>query len=145
MPRIRSGLVLAALAAVAVMVGIRSMSVPAERYSRTGPIPEPGDHAAQGGFIAVRRMDDPKAGLSRLAEIATAAPRTRALGGSLSEGHLSFVTRSAIWGFPDVTNIWIDGDRLAIRGRQVIGKTDFGVNRRRIEQWLAQAGLAQAA
>lgn len=133
---ILGGLVLAALAAAGAMVWIRAVPVPAETYHAAPEMPAPGDHPGRGRFTAVRAVADPAAALRDLAARIEATPRTVRLAGDPGEGHVSFVTRSRVWGFPDVTNVWTAGQRIAIRGELVVGQGDLGVNRRRIEAWL---------
>lgn len=101
-----------------------------------------GDHLAKGGFHAVRGGADSET-LIRLNEIILATPRTRILGGALDAGHISYVSRSKLWGFPDITNVWLDGDRLHMRGQLVFGRSDLGVNAARIKGWLDALGQAR--
>ena len=49
---------------------------------------------------------------------------------------LTYITRSAAIGFPDYTTARQDGDQLVIWARQRFGRSDFGVNRRRVDGWL---------
>ena len=46
---------------------------------------------------------DSAAALERLDTIAMATPRTRRIAGSLADGHITWETRSRLWGFPDYT------------------------------------------
>jgi len=62
-----------------------------------------------------------------------------------------FVVRSAILGFPDLVTVQAtphgdDAATLIIWSRSVYGRSDLGVNRRRIDAWLAalDAGGARA-
>ncbi|WP_170133857.1 DUF1499 domain-containing protein [Palleronia aestuarii] len=138
--------------ALAVLVGFaaaggsvafwaRSLALPVDRYHVSGPSKPSGDHPFTGGFHAVRDIDADPGAFDRLVEVADAAPRTERLAGSPGAGHVSFVTRSRVFGFPDITNIWRDGDLLQIRGHLVVGKSDMGVNERRIRGWLDAAGI----
>lgn len=77
-------------------------------------------------------------GLKRLDEIAQATPRTTVLAGSVSEGMITYVTRTKWIGFPDYTTAQQDGDTLRIHGRLRFGRKDFGVNRARVDGWLTQ-------
>ncbi len=79
-------------------------------------------------------------GLARLDAVARATPRTRVLAGSVSEGMVTYVTRSRVFGFPDYTTAWQDGDMLRIWARLRFGRSDLGVNRDRVDQWLAALG-----
>lgn len=124
---------------------VRTTGVPAERHRLSGEMPGIGDHPEAGGFTAVRRAADPAAALARLERAILATPRTERLAGRAEAGEASFVTRSAFWGFPDVTNIRAGADRVETRGHLVLGRSDMGVNRRRVEGWLAAAGLAGAS
>lgn len=68
-------------------------------------------------------------------------PRTRVLNGDLKEGRITYVTRSRLWGFPDLTTVQADLDSetapLQIYARLVFGKSDLGVNSTRVERWLS--------
>jgi uncharacterized protein (DUF1499 family) len=77
---------------------------------------------------------------ARLDAIARATPRTELLAG---EGfHKTWITRSKTVGFPDYTSIRLEpegqGTRLTLFARSRFGSSDFGVNRARAEDWLAQ-------
>lgn len=73
-----------------------------------------------------------------LNEIALRTDRTKQLTGALDDGAITFVTRSKVWGFPDYTTIWIDGDDLVLYARARFGLSDSGVNAARIANWLQQ-------
>ena len=75
-------------------------------------------------------------GLQRLDEIAQTTPRTTVLAGSVSEGMVTYITRTKWIGFPDYTTAQQDGDTLRIHGRLRFGRKDFGVNRARVDGWL---------
>lgn len=75
-------------------------------------------------------------GLIRFDAIARSTPRVSVLAGSAADGHVTYVVRSLIWGFPDYVTAQQDGDRLRIYARSRFGRSDFGVNRNRIETWL---------
>lgn len=79
--------------------------------------------------------------------VALATPRTVVLAGSPSEARMSFVTRSALWGFPDVTTIGVretvEGTEVAIFARLRFGKSDIGVNGKRVMAWHAMVENAQ--
>jgi uncharacterized protein (DUF1499 family) len=84
---------------------------------------------------------DPKAGapadlLARLDAVALATPRTVRLAGSVAEGRITWVTRSALWGFPDYTTAQIGKDGLAVEARSRFGSSDLGVNAARLRAWL---------
>uniref|UniRef100_UPI0024B9D19D DUF1499 domain-containing protein n=1 Tax=Marinovum algicola TaxID=42444 RepID=UPI0024B9D19D len=70
-----------------------------------------------------------------------ATPRTEVLAGSLEEGRITYVTRSKLMGYPDYTTLSLtetpQGALLEVFSRARYGKSDLGVNRARIEGWLA--------
>jgi hypothetical protein len=75
--------------------------------------------------------------------VALSAPRTLRLAGSPEELWTTYVQRSRLWGFPDYICVRaIDlGDgmsALAIYSRSRYGASDLGVNRARVEDWLAR-------
>nr|WP_171129878.1 MULTISPECIES: DUF1499 domain-containing protein [unclassified Ruegeria] len=76
-------------------------------------------------------------GLARLDRIAQATPRTTVLAGSVAQGMVTYITRTKVFGFPDYTTVQQDGDALRIYARLRFGRRDFGVNRDRVERWLA--------
>lgn len=84
------------------------------------------------------------AALAALDGVALASPRTRRVAGSVAEGRITWITRSALWGFPDFTTAAAvpdgQGTLLAIFARSRFGVADWGVNGRRVTGWLA--GLA---
>jgi len=80
---------------------------------------------------------DPKDLLARLDAIALTSPRTERLAGSAAEGRITWVTRSAVIGFPDYTTAEVmAGPSLCIMGRQRFGSEDWGVNAARIGGWV---------
>ena len=70
-------------------------------------------------------------------------PRTKRLAGSVQEGRITWITRSAVFGFPDYTTAALREDNgqmlLCIVARQRFGKLDGGVNARRIQAWVQSA------
>jgi hypothetical protein len=79
---------------------------------------------------------DPAVLLAKLDTIAMAMPRTARLAGSVEEGRISWVTRSALWGFPDYTTAEARPDGLTLYARLRFGREDFGVNAARLSDWL---------
>jgi uncharacterized protein (DUF1499 family) len=86
----------------------------------------------------------------RAAIIATwrAMDRTRLVAGTAdpASGEIRFVQYSKWLGFPDTVSVHtypLDGNRstLAIYSRSQVGRSDLGVNRDRIESWLAALAL----
>ncbi len=89
---------------------------------------------------AARLVEAGPDGLARLDAIAMATPRTTRLAGAVEDGMVTWITRTAMIGFPDYTTAQQDGDRLKILARQRFGRSDLGVNRARLQRWL---GLLQ--
>ncbi len=78
--------------------------------------------------------------LARFDAIAMATPRTDRLAGSVPEGRITYITRSRGFGFPDYTTVEAvddgQGARLIIFARLRYGRSDLGVNRQRVSEWL---------
>lgn len=76
--------------------------------------------------------------------IAGNADRTEVVAGSVEEGMITYVQRSAVFGFPDYVTVKAveteGGAALIIWSRSRYGYSDMGVNRKRVEGWLAQIG-----
>ena len=77
--------------------------------------------------------------------VARASARVDVVGGSPADRFVTYVQTSALFGFPDyisVRFIELDGDRstFAVFSRSRLGRGDLGVNRKRVESWLAQLG-----
>ena len=92
------------------------------------------DRDLEGG--AMRVVDAGEAGLARLHEIITDTPRTTVLAGSVDEGMITYVTRSKVFGFPDYTTVQQSGGKIRLYGRLRFGKSDLGVNAKRVDGWL---------
>lgn len=118
-------------AIVALLVFIRMAPSDPDRWHR---MPENvSDRDLDGGAMRTREGE-----LAALDGIIRDTPRTQVLAGSVSEGMITYVTRSRVFGFPDYTTVRQDGDRLEIHGRLRFGKSDLGVNAARIDGWLRQ-------
>lgn len=137
------------IAALVVLLGLglllwpRLAPISADAFHRIDP--EPGAAPEAAGFEAVRQVPAPKAVLADLTRIATASESTELLEGSAEEGLVTVVTRSTPLGLPDITNLWIEGDRVHLRGHAAFGLTALGDGRARaavrIDDWLGRAGL----
>ena len=73
--------------------------------------------------------------------IARAEGNVDVVGGSPSEGFVTYVQTSALFGFPDYVSVrFIDLDAgrstLALLSRSRLGQSDLGVNKKRVERWL---------
>ena len=77
---------------------------------------------------------------ARLEAIALSTPRTTRLAGQ--GDFVTYITRSAAFGFPDYTSLCIlptpTGSQVLIFARSRFGDSDLGVNRARVESWLAR-------
>lgn len=79
---------------------------------------------------------------ARFDAVALGAPRTEVLAGSSVGLHVTYVQRSALWGFPDFVSVrFLDagsdgGSTLAVFSRSRFGKSDLGVNKKRVTAWL---------
>lgn len=84
----------------------------------------------------------PAQALAALDEIALATPRTQRIAGSAEEGRITWITRSALWGFPDFTTAAAipdgQGTSLIIFARSRFGESDLGVNAARVKDWLSR-------
>ncbi|WP_210877590.1 DUF1499 domain-containing protein [Roseovarius autotrophicus] len=123
------------IGAVALVVFIRlAPSDPLRWHQMPGAIT---NRDLEGG--AMRRVTGD---LVALDAIARATPHTRVLAGSVSEGMITYVTRSRLMGFPDYTTVRQAGDTLEIFARLRFGRSDLGVNAARVDGWLVR--LAEA-
>lgn len=82
-----------------------------------------------------------------LQRVALAEARTRLISADDRAHRYEFVQRSAVFRFPDHVSVQVlpagpGGSALAIYSRAKVGHSDFGVNRRRIERWLAAVRAA---
>jgi len=73
--------------------------------------------------------------------VALAQPRTRRLAGDPGERFVTYLQRTPLIGWPDYVSVRAvaveGGAALAIWSRSRFGYDDFGVNRARVEDWLA--------
>ncbi|MDU8945662.1 DUF1499 domain-containing protein [Ovoidimarina sediminis] len=133
-------LALAVLGAIALQAWIRLSAVDPARWHTAIEVPEdaPGDWPMQNGHRAVFDLaETPQTVWSRVETHLLSLPRTRVLVGEAGTGRMTFVTRTAFWGFPDFTTVEVlpreGGARVRVFARQGIGQYDWGVNRARVE------------
>ena len=136
-------LAFAIIALLGLMVAIRlAPSDPAVWH--VDPAQEVSELPAVGGMLlgpgsAVMRLGENAAEardiLDQLAAVARAAPRTELLAGTPEEGRMTWVSRSKYWGFPDYTTAQVTQDGLVIYVRLRFGRSDFGVNGKRLQSW----------
>ena len=66
------------------------------------------------------------------------------IAGSVKAGWITYVDRTLIMGYPDYITVKAitagDGSALIIWSRSRFGQSDWGVNKERIEDWLAKMG-----
>ena len=76
--------------------------------------------------------------------VARNSPRVSVVAGSVEEGRITYVQRSLVLGFPDYITVNAvpagDGAALVVWSRSRYGYSDVGVNRERVERWLAGMG-----
>ncbi len=89
---------------------------------------------------AVRVIEGDAEELVRLHHLILATPRTHVLAGGPEQGMVTYETRSLVFGFPDYTTVAQRDGRIVIWGRLRFGRSDLGVNARRIDRWLERLG-----
>ncbi|SLN43539.1 hypothetical protein TRL7639_02284 [Falsiruegeria litorea R37] len=94
------------------------------------------DKDLKGGVVRVVQAG--QLGLKKFNTIVQADATTRVLAGSVDEGMVTYISRTKVMGFPDYTTAQQDGDTLRIYGRLRFGRSDMGVNRKRVDGWLRQ-------
>jgi uncharacterized protein (DUF1499 family) len=84
--------------------------------------------------------------LQRFDAVALDQPHTRRVAGSPGEGRVTYVQRSRVFGFPDYISVRAvevpGGAALIVWSRSRFGFGDFGVNRARVEGWIAKLAAA---
>lgn len=93
-----------------------------------------------GGDAMPQVFADTPAGLAQRVHDVALADGATLLAGSVASGHMTFLSRSRVMGFPDYTSVLIeaagDGAMLLGYARARFGHSDLGVNRARLERWL---------
>lgn len=133
------GLLILAIALVAVaalMAWVRL--APSDPARWHGALTFTKDEDKDGGAIRVLPVENQNSVLAALDRIATATPRTQTLAGSVEEESITYVTRSTFWGFPDYTTITAVEGRVILFARLRFGQSDFGVNKKRLDDWISQ-------
>lgn len=161
--RIMTGLIAVTLVGAALGLGVRVyMSRAAEERLRPGeaisiavlaaPLPRPSFLACPPGYCHVAGAEQSpifdvpwRALQAAFARVAAAAPRTRRVADEADRRREVFIQRSALFRFPDIITVEFvplgaDRSSLAIFSRSRYGRDDFGVNRARVEGWLARLG-----
>lgn len=96
------------------------------------PVQATSDADFDGGAVRVVKGD--LAALDRVIRESGA----QVLAGSVEEGMITYIVRSRLFGFPDYITVQRKDEGLAIFSRLRFGKSDLGVNRKRIDAWLAK-------
>ena len=146
-------LVLLLVVVAGAAVGIRLMPVPVTLHVDPATVDPP----ASPNFV-LRRGEG---AASLTASVAQTAAQLHVvilqdggvlLAGDLAQGHASYVFRSRVFGFPDVLSVRLRDagatERLAegaiteidVLSRAVLGYSDMGVNRARLDRLLSQLG-----
>jgi hypothetical protein len=122
-----------------LLIGVAQMAIrftPLPRH-RLGAMPGPfetGVHPVPGGLKVVRPLTElPEGAFAALLDIVSETPRTRRIGTGTEPA--AFVTRSRLWGFPDIAVIWQDGENLHLHSHLVYGRSDLGMNAARVARW----------
>jgi hypothetical protein len=82
--------------------------------------------------------------LSDLHQGMLALPRTDLVAGSVGEGRLTYITRSRWIGFPDYTTIEQDHGQIKLYARLRFGRSDMGVNGKRLDGLLERVRAKRA-
>jgi hypothetical protein len=134
--------VLGVLAGTGLMFYVRGAAVDVAAW-HVPLLPRPavlGSPSAQVVVLPNAAYVDVVGDLARLEAVAAAWPHTRVLAGSVAEGRITWVTRTAFWGFPDFTTAEATPAGLTIYARARYGTHDYGVNAARLRAWLGALG-----
>ncbi|MEM6636044.1 MAG: DUF1499 domain-containing protein [Pseudomonadota bacterium] len=95
---------------------------------------------AGGDFAGPVFAAPPEVTLAAFDQRISQLPRISRLAGSVEAGHVTYVVRSRLFGFPDYISVRAvpdgAGSTLAVFSRLRFGLSDMGVNRARLERWL---------
>ncbi len=127
---------------VALLAYIRLAPSDPNRWHKASSKSGMGEVRSEGGYLWRDSVEgDGLTELRAIDAVAQQTPRTVTLKGSIEEGQITYVTRSQWMGFPDYTTVGIYGEPgeryLEIHARLRFGRSDFGVNGRRVEAWRA--------
>lgn len=126
-------LILAVVAMVAAFAGWVRMA-PSDPARWHVAVPQAQDKDMDTGVIRV--LPGQAGRLGDLDAVIRATPRTGVLAGSVTDGRVTYITRSKLWGFPDYATIEARDSDLLIHARLRFGSSDMGVNRARVTDWL---------
>ena len=98
-----------------------------------------GETTQEGGFVWREDVGaEGPAKLRRLDGIIGDTAGTQVLAGSVEDGQVTYISRTRWIGFPDYTTVTLSDGILEVYGRLRFGKSDLGVNAKRVKAWLAQ-------
>lgn len=100
------------------------------------PVTEVANKDMMGGVFRVISASEDD--LQRFHQIALQTENTDHIAGHPDDGHVTYRTRTKWIGFPDFTTVQHVDGQLRIHGRLRFGKADLGVNKTRVDAWLAQ-------
>ena len=138
------GWTLVALVALILAAGVWVRAAPSDpAHWHTDPA---AGTAGMNSHVATASVSLPPAqALAAFDAVALAHPRTTRLSGAPEEGRITYISRSALWGFPDYTTVAAVPDgtatTLVIHARARFGRSDLGVNAARVGGWLAALGV----
>ncbi|MEP3845021.1 MAG: DUF1499 domain-containing protein [Paracoccaceae bacterium] len=118
---------------VSGMIWFRVAPTDVDRWHVSIKDAESADHI----FGVTRVIEGSSAKLEAFNASFLSEPRTEPLAGTVQDGHITYVTRSKFWGFPDYTTVQLVDDQLRIFARLRFGRSDLDVNRARIDRVLS--------
>lgn len=121
---------------LAILISAYIRLAPSDPAQWHRPLDLPANADLPGAVVRIVEDADDQT-LQRLHDRILATARTELLAGSPEDGHATYLTRSFLMGFPDYTTVHLVEGRLMIHGRLRFGRSDFGVNKRRVDRWLA--------
>lgn len=131
--RVAIGAIIVAALLVGFMGYVRMSPLDPDRWHQ--PVSQTQDADFAGGAVRVFAGDAET--IRQLDGAMKALERTHVMAGSVDAGHITYVTRSAIFGFPDLTTMQLQGGEVRIYARLRFGASDLGVNRTRLERVIA--------
>jgi hypothetical protein len=144
--RILIGLVvLLVLAAIAAGIYFRTVSMPPETWhvdpAAATPPDSPNYELRAGDRAPV--FDVPADVMAARIDAIATSEGADLIGGSLGEGHMTYVARSRLMGYPDAISVRLtpvtQGTRVEIYSRSRFGYSDMGVNAARVARWIERA------
>lgn len=82
--------------------------------------------------------------MAKFDQVVMSSPRVRRMAGTPDTGHVTYIARSFLFGFPDYISVIAyptgEGTALAIYARLRFGSADMGINQQRVQAWLAELG-----